>query len=640
MLTSLDKGLTWPDKFEDGMVLPETESKNSKLIRRSVMTHSDSGKCKTKVIGYVGVKDINFKLTNTSHRILTHLVILSAIKINKNGSLSLAHQSEDVYNRIYELKLLKKENPNLKLLFSIGGWYNSQYFSQIAAKIELQKTFIRDIIAFLDYWNMDGVDILWQYPVIGGRTVGNESDKENFVHLLANLKSSLIKHQKSMNKKDAFFLVVTGPGIDWIIDQGYDLKQIINIVDWINIMAFDFFGPWNSSWGSYTGPHASLYFGTPDRFPGKMNVESALKKYACQTDQIDKLVLGVAFFGRYWNNVEDGLESTADELFKRSEQINGERGGLVAYNTISAKLKTESTKFHNKTKTAYIWLKSLGIMISYENEFSLKEKVTYALDHGLGGIMIWSLDMDDEDLTLLKSIETNLQCSSYVKPKLFTCNPLKEKRYWTQYDEDGSKDRMCGKKAPLINGHYAICDPDDPGYGCCSAGGWCGSGPEFCDCPGCIDFKSNPEKVLIESIQPSTLLRWHTLVTLNNLTKPTCGYNAPLLPNGETPICNPDDSTGYCCSAAGFCGIGPDYCSCNGCINFSVNTNYRYSNRTWFEWADGPEKIGRCGPKAPKFRGKEAECNPESEFSCCGSEGFCGSGSKFCDCPTCINYHK
>lgn len=48
---------------------------------------------------------------------------------------------------------------------------------------------------------------------------------------------------------------------------------------------------------------------------------------------------------------------------------------------------------------------------------------------------------------------------------------------------------------------------------------------------------------------------------------------------------------------------------------------------------------GLCGRSAPLYKGYYAVCDPDDPgYSCCGPSGYCGSGEKYCDCPTCKNY--
>ena len=47
----------------------------------------------------------------------------------------------------------------VQILFSVGGWANSQYMSQIAGSVSLQNSFIKSIISIMNTYSFDGVDI-------------------------------------------------------------------------------------------------------------------------------------------------------------------------------------------------------------------------------------------------------------------------------------------------------------------------------------------------------------------------------------------------------------------------------------------------------------------------------------------------
>lgn len=135
-------------------------------------------------------------------------------------------------------------------------------------------------------------------------------------------------------------------------------------------------------------------------------------------------------------------------------------------------------------------------------------------------------------------------------------------------------------------------------------------------------------------------VQWYTMDMGLNEVKPHCGRSAKPLPGGKTPTCNPDDPKRHCCSPLGFCGTGPDHCECEGCTNFA-NSTASLKEKNWFTWSDGPENAGRCGPTAPRLNGKVAGCDGSSPLAyCCGSNGYCGSGPEYCDCPKCVNFRN
>jgi len=62
---------------------------------------------------------------------------------------------------------LKEKNPNLKILLSIGGW-DSDGFCYMAQTKAGRKEFIDSCIALMDEYQIDGIDLDWEYPMNGG----------------------------------------------------------------------------------------------------------------------------------------------------------------------------------------------------------------------------------------------------------------------------------------------------------------------------------------------------------------------------------------------------------------------------------------------------------------------------------------
>lgn len=130
-----------------------------------------------------------------------------------------------------------------------------------------------------------------------------------------------------------------------------------------------------------------------------------------------------------------------------------------------------------------------------------------------------------------------------------------------------------------------------------------------------------------------------------------CGPHAPKLENGKLAQCNPD-SMAPCCSEWGFCGISQGHCGCDKCVDYRpkggdkkvksklLNDEKSSSNKTWWSWEDGTDKMGRCGPLAPKISGRVPECDPNSEDHCCSEWGFCGGSKEHCTCKKCVDYRK
>ncbi|KAJ2495767.1 hypothetical protein IWW47_003950, partial [Coemansia sp. RSA 2052] len=88
---------------------------------------------------------------------------------------------------------VRRRNPALRSLISIGGWTWSGGFSAMAASQHSRAEFVRSVGAFLQQYKFDGIDIDWEHPVEGGMDGNPHSpdDGRNYLQLLHELRHHL-----------------------------------------------------------------------------------------------------------------------------------------------------------------------------------------------------------------------------------------------------------------------------------------------------------------------------------------------------------------------------------------------------------------------------------------------------------------
>ncbi len=93
-----------------------------------------------------------------------------------------------------KLKYLKKDNPDLKIIISIGGWSWSENFSDAVLTESSRKKFATTGVAIVEQYNLDGIDIDWEYPGLRGEdNVFRPEDKQNFTLMFKAIREELDK---------------------------------------------------------------------------------------------------------------------------------------------------------------------------------------------------------------------------------------------------------------------------------------------------------------------------------------------------------------------------------------------------------------------------------------------------------------
>lgn len=97
--------------------------------------------------------------------VCTHLNY--AFALLQNNSIQLEDPKVDGsanggHDMIHRLVALRKHNPHLTVMISIGGWSEgSTKYSEMARTAAGRKEFIDSVVQFLAKYDLDGIDIDW-----------------------------------------------------------------------------------------------------------------------------------------------------------------------------------------------------------------------------------------------------------------------------------------------------------------------------------------------------------------------------------------------------------------------------------------------------------------------------------------------
>jgi chitinase len=275
----------------------------------------------------------------------------------------------------------------------------------VAASEPSRIKFARSCAAFARKYLFDGIDIDWEFPGGGGKSpaAGGPQDKHNFTLLLRELRHQL-DEQSRLDGRTYLLTAAVSASPDKM--KFMELDQIQRDVDFINVMAYDFAGPWSA----VTGFNAPLF----DRAPANsvkpaLSGDSAIRAYLAAGFPRNKLVLGVPFYGRGFvgtGAANHGLFQPFDQ--KQSAQANA---GEWPYRNVRARYLDSAAAprfFDDVAKVPWIYDAKNKLMISYDDSESLRLKAEFVRKNKLGGVMIWELSQDDSTSTLLKALRAGL----------------------------------------------------------------------------------------------------------------------------------------------------------------------------------------------------------------------------------------
>nr|WP_031022957.1 glycoside hydrolase family 18 chitinase [Streptomyces rimosus] len=287
-----------------------------------------------------------------------------------------------------QLKKLKAKYPNIKILWSFGGWTWSGGFTDA----------VKNPAAFADScyqlvndarWAglFDGIDLDWEYPNACGLTC-DTSGPAAF--------GNMMKAMRDKFGKQLVTAAITADGSDGGKIDAADYGGGSQYADWYNVMTYDFFGAWDKT--GPTAPHSPLtsYPGIPKQ---GFNTDAALQKLKAKGVPAKKLLIGIGFYGRGWTGVtQDAPGGTATGPAPGKYEA-----GIEDYKILKASCPSTGTV----AGTAYARCGSNWW--SYDTPATINGKMAYAKQQGLGGAFFWEFSGDTADGELMTAIDSGLK---------------------------------------------------------------------------------------------------------------------------------------------------------------------------------------------------------------------------------------
>ncbi|MEY7977687.1 glycosyl hydrolase family 18 protein [Streptomyces pilosus] len=288
-----------------------------------------------------------------------------------------------------QLRQLKAKYPHIKVLYSFGGWTYSGGFGQAAQN---PAAFAKSCKAVVEdpRWAdvFDGIDIDWEYPNACGLTCDTSGPAA-----FRNLSQAL---RAEFGKDYLVTAAITADGSEGGKIDAADYGGAAQYLDWYNVMTYDYFGAWDKA--GPTNPHSPL-----TSFPGipkeGFNSAAAIAKLKAKGVPASKLLLGIGFYGRGWT----GVTQSAPGGTATGPAPGTYEAGIEDYKV----LKNTCPATGTFAGTAYAHCGTNWW--SYDTPATIKSKMAWAKQQGLGGAFFWEFSGDTANGELAGAIDSGLK---------------------------------------------------------------------------------------------------------------------------------------------------------------------------------------------------------------------------------------
>ncbi|MFE7095608.1 glycosyl hydrolase family 18 protein [Streptomyces erythrochromogenes] len=288
-----------------------------------------------------------------------------------------------------QLRKLKKQYPNIKVLWSFGGWTWSGGFPQAAANPTAFAQSCYNLVEDPRWADVfDGIDLDWEYPNACGLSC-DSSGPAAFKNMMQAMKARF-------GANNLVTAAITADASDGGKIDKADYAGAAQYTDFYNVMTYDFFGAWAAQ--GPTAPHSPLtsYPGIPQ---AGFNSADAIAKLKAKGVPGSKLNLGIGFYGRGWTGVTQAAPGGTATGPAPGTYEQGIEDYKVLKNSCPATGTVAGTAY---AKCGSNWW-------SYDTPATIAGKMTWAKQQGLRGAFYWEFSGDTAGGELANAVHTGLQ---------------------------------------------------------------------------------------------------------------------------------------------------------------------------------------------------------------------------------------
>lgn len=248
-----------------------------------------------------------------------------------------------------------------KVLIAVGGATNSNFFPAATQSAATRTVLINNMVGFLQTNGYDGIDIDWEVPANPAQT--------------AQLTAFVQELRARFNQVNSSWLITMAVPPTHFGGQHFDYTQLVDHVDWFNVMCYDFYG----SWSGYAGHNSPLYQHPND--PTSAGADSVSVAYMLSRGvPKSKFVLGIPFYAVQFNapGLYQKMTNTATSNPGYQDVVNNLDAGWTYH-------------WDSVAQVPYVLNATSTQFISFEDTNSVKRKVDFSVRQQLAGVMIWEL---------------------------------------------------------------------------------------------------------------------------------------------------------------------------------------------------------------------------------------------------------